>query len=257
MSGRPDTYEKIHLQTKGLRSLYQVLNEYLSEKIDEQLTEMGLGIEQEEESDDKGKGKGKGSGRSIRSRVRKLVLDQFLDRLFNAIKYSVELDDSRLDSPDDPDIDIVKELIKGENANQKVEPYDFALNDKLRGVYLQVEDKIEEVTKLRKVKPTEYYNAYKEMLLKNESWIDSKLEENTEFRRKCLMSLEKQSEAEVRDTNEESDFTNLKEDYEKYLENIALLKKDIPDTMSQLDNLISVVQFLNNQNRPVTEGAAE
>ncbi|QPG72821.1 hypothetical protein FOA43_000123 [Brettanomyces nanus] len=241
MSQVPETYVKIHIQTKELKTLYDLLKRYLSEQIDEQLEELGL--------DGNTKTRSK-KGKTLREKVRKLVLNQFLDRLFNAIKYSIELDDGLLEVIDDPDTDIVTQLEEvQEDSETKVEPYDFALNDKLRNVYLQVEEKIEEVTKLRKVKPLDYYNAYEKMLLANEEWVDNKVEENKQFRDRCLSSLEKQMDAEAEDTNEEANYAVLVQDYEKFLANIALLKKEIPDTVSQLDNLINVMEFLNNLKR--------
>lgn len=231
----PEEYEKIHIEAAELKALYSRLKAYLSKVIDEQLSDEQLFKERNIPESER---------RKIRRKIRKIILKHFLGKLFNSLKYSLAVDDNVMHSIVDPESDIVDELKRMEDTEEKTEPYDFALNDKLRSMYFEVENMFSVVAKLRKNTPGDVYKNTESRLQKNDNQIN-------EIIAKEKASLDKltKNETEASDDStvplENETYDDLLDDYETSLSDIASLKKKLPSTLSQLDNLISTVNFLN------------
>lgn len=218
MSQSVDT-PKIHVEVRDLDALYGRLKDELSSLIDEEMGSSGNARE--------------------RKKLRRLILGRFLDRLFNSIKYSLSIDDISSESWYEREVNIVKEMKKQKRKEDKIEPYDFALNDKVRELYAQVEDKVSEVTAMRRNRPKLAYEQERARLDQNELYIDEKLKDDSDMRDKVIPMIEQTTGDEGSDTNE------FQDRYKQMLVEIAQLKGKTSDTVSDLDNMISVVKFLN------------
>lgn len=205
---------KIHVQRQEVRALYGLLKDQLSHIMDTET----LGTVRDPK---------------VVEKLKKLVLDQFLERLMNSARYSVIVDNG------DQHGDILK-LVEDSGADDKIEPYDFALDDQLRDAYNRLEKEIEQVSQLRKETPQTYYDNYKKMTQNNEKWIDEQLSINTEYRQRAFAAIDTQT------TDEDSaQYDRLLKDYETALESISQLKKDLPEAAAQYDNLLAALDFLN------------
>ncbi len=231
----PEEYQKIHIESAELKALYSRLKTYLSKVIDEQLSDLQFYQQQNISDNEKTK---------IRRKVKKIILKDFMEKLFNSLKYSIAVDDHVMHSINDPELNIVDELKQMDDSKEKVEPYDFALNDKLRSMYFEVENMFSTVAKLRKNTPDQVYKEVEDRFQANDDWIN----EVTKKEESHLDELAKENSDANSDEStflESETYDSLLEEYETALADVASLRKKLPNTLSQLDNLISSVNFLN------------
>ncbi|GMG40784.1 unnamed protein product [Ambrosiozyma monospora] len=222
-----DAQEKIHMQLKDLKGVHSTLSTYVERKIIQHL-------------------------RNYKIKDKKIIeevedyLGYYLDDLFNAVKFSCDIDG--LPPKKLRKIDINEYLNDPDKLNERVEPYDFALNDKLKNVHSQVEDVVHEIVNLRKTKPQTYYESYKQKFAANEKQIDDAIENNRQLREQELKQLESDDGDKDEDENFiEEDFGSVKDmltEVNEVLHDLVELKKDIPESKIRLQNLCQTVDFI-------------
>ncbi|ODV83241.1 hypothetical protein CANARDRAFT_214683 [[Candida] arabinofermentans NRRL YB-2248] len=212
-------HNRLHLQLKELNQLRQSISSALQNKIQTHLDD----IEYNNNKD--------------LTKVVESIINEFIDDLFNSIKYSIDLDGISIENLNKSNIiDILNNPLK---LNEKVEPHDFALDDKLRDLYAKVEIKIEQVTKLRKSKPNEVYNIYETMYIENLNDIDKLIDKYINNQ----SNGDDEGEADKEDADE-ANYDDLKLDLENMLQDLVELKDSVPETKRQLENMSNVLKFV-------------
>ncbi|GME72699.1 unnamed protein product [Ambrosiozyma monospora] len=218
-----DEQEKIHMQLKDLKGVHSGLSTYVERDIIKKLRKHTIRDERiSEEVQD--------------------YLGYFLDDVFNGVKFSCEIDG--LPPTKVRKIDINEYLNDSEKLNERVEPYDFALNDKLKNVHSEFEDAIHEVVNLRKTKPQALYESQKQKFAANLKQIDDLIEQNRQIR--------EQNSKDDGDKDEDENF--IEEDFgsvdamlasaNEILHDLVELKKEIPECKVRLENLCQSVDFV-------------
>ncbi|KAG7716420.1 hypothetical protein KL949_003475 [Ogataea haglerorum] len=206
---------KIHLQLRQLRYLYDALHTAVAAKVDTHLAQI----------------RGKDDPALAKS-VRRLVA-QFVDGIFDDIQHSLEIDDvaaSQLAS------NRVSSMLRNPALlNEKIEPYDFALNDRLRDLYTRVEEKVESLSNLRRTQPASVRNEYEALVRENEAVVDAVVAESARNR-----AAASDAAAAV------PDMDDLRDDFKSILSDLADLKRDVPEARHGVDNLASVVSFVRH-----------
>ncbi|KAH3661627.1 hypothetical protein OGAPHI_006476 [Ogataea philodendri] len=211
---------KIHLQLRELRYLYDTLQESAAAKVETHLKQVGS----------------KKQDPALSESV-SLVVRQFVDQVFDSIQFSLDLDDV---SPAQLDKYKVSELLTNPDLlNEKIEPYDFALNDRLRDLYTRVEEKIGLVAQLRRTQPIQVYEEYQTEIDNNTTLIDTIISESMANRARA----QKTSET-VPSYEPDESVDTLKRDFQAILADLADLKHDIPEMRRGVDNLDSVITFV-------------
>ncbi|KAG7866734.1 hypothetical protein KL918_002929 [Ogataea parapolymorpha] len=164
--------------------------------------------------------------------VRRLVA-QFVDGIFDDIQHSLEIDDvaaSQLASNT-----ISSMLANPALLNEKIEPYDFALNDRLRDLYTRVEEKVESLSNLRRTQPASIRDEYEALVRENETVVDAIVAESAQNR-----AAASDAAAAV------PDMDDLRHDFKCILNDLADLKHDVPETRHGVDNLANVISFVHH-----------
>ncbi|KAG7853868.1 hypothetical protein KL939_005275 [Ogataea angusta] len=206
---------KIHLQLRELRYLYDALQTAVAAKVDAHLAQI----------------RGKDDPALAKS-VRRLVA-QFVDGIFDDIQHSLELDDvaaSQLAT------NTVSSMLGNPTLlSEKIEPYDFALNDRLRDLYTRVEEKVESLSNLRRTQPASIRDEYEAQVRENEAVVDAIVAESARNRAAAYEAAEAVP-----------DMDDLRRDFKSILSDLADLKRDVPEARHGVDNLANVISFVHH-----------
>ncbi|KAG7872520.1 hypothetical protein KL938_005344 [Ogataea parapolymorpha] len=162
------------------------------------------------------------------------LVAQFVDGIFDDIQHSLEIDDvaaSQLASNT-----ISSMLANPALLNEKIEPYDFALNDRLRDLYTRVEEKVESLSNLRRTQPASIRDEYEALVRENETVVDAIVAESAQNR----AAASDAAAAAV------PDMDDLRHDFKCILSDLADLKHDVPETRHGVDNLANVISFVHH-----------
>ncbi|GME66869.1 unnamed protein product [[Candida] boidinii] len=243
MSDISNLHEKIHLQLKEVKHLQNSITKNVDSKIKRKLEN---GSDELSASGGK-KQLTKKQKKNVESEVGE-ILREFIMNLFEMSKNSFDIDgisETRLQKTK------LEVLMTDTNlSNRKIEPFDFALNDKLRDYYFKSETEALRIARLRKQAPVETVKKF-HLLLENsrshvKESIKNQLQESEESLKEIRNIAQEEEEEYTNDTNKTDATESLKELKEKYeddLIEISDLKKKVPIVDQKLDNLLTV---LNN-----------
>ncbi|OUM53503.1 hypothetical protein BVG19_g2793 [[Candida] boidinii] len=243
MSDISNLHEKIHLQLKEVKHLQNSITKNVDSKIKRKLENGGDGLI----ASGGKKQLTKKQKKNVESEVGE-ILREFIMNLFEMSKNSFDIDgisETRLQKTK------LEVLMTDTNlSNRKIEPFDFALNDKLRDYYFKSETEALRIARLRKQAPVETVKKF-HLLLENsrshvKESIKNQLQESEESLKEIRNIAQEEEEEYTNDTNKTEATESLKELKEKYeddLIEISDLKKKVPIVDQKLDNLLTV---LNN-----------
>lgn len=204
-----DDYEKITLSKQDLRYIYgQILNQTTS-KLDLHLPSL--------RSD------------PLKNKVAN-VLDEFLMETFDLAKSSLVIDGQ--DITYEGTHQDIKDLLTLK-PREKVEPFDLAINSKLRDILLQVEEETTALTRLRRELPIRVKDAYQNLVKKTDSEISTLLAELDE------QNVTSDPEVTIPDNMDE-----IANEYEKHILILNDLNKTIPARKAELNRYDDTILFL-------------
>ena len=204
-----DDYEKITLSKQDLRYIYgQILNQTTS-KLDLHLPSL--------RSD------------PLKNKVAN-VLDEFLMETFDLAKSSLVIDGQ--DITFEGTHQDIKDLLTLK-PREKVEPFDLAINSKLRDILLQVEEETTALTRLRRELPIRVKDAYQNLVKKTDSEISTLLAELDE------QNVTSDPEVTIPDNMDE-----IANEYEKHILILNDLNKTIPARKAELNRYDDTILFL-------------
>ncbi|KAG7899536.1 hypothetical protein KL907_004888 [Ogataea polymorpha] len=161
------------------------------------------------------------------------LVAQFVDGIFDDIQHSLEIDDVAASQLATNTISSM--LANPALLNEKIEPYDFALNDRLRDLYTRVEEKVESLSNLRRTQPANIRDEYEALVRENEAVVDAVVAESAQNR-----AAASDVAAAV------PDMDDLRHDFKCILSDLADLKRDVPETRHGVDNLANVISFVHH-----------
>lgn len=243
MSDFSNLHEKIHIQLKEVKHLQNSITKNVDSKIKRKL-ENGS---EELATNGKKKQLTKKQKNTIESEVNE-ILGDFIMNLFEMSKNSFDIDgvsETRLQKTK------LQLLMTDTNlSDRKTEPFDFALNDKLRDYYFKSETEALRIARLRKKAPLETVKKFNLLLENSRSHvkesIKNQLQESDESLKEIRETSQEEEKEDTNHINRADDLELLKELKEKYeddLIDISDLKKRVPMVDQKLDNLLTV---LNN-----------
>ncbi|ODV80751.1 Mis14-domain-containing protein [Suhomyces tanzawaensis NRRL Y-17324] len=203
----PD-YEKIALSKQDLRHVYSQVLQLTTAKLDLHLP-----------TSDNDPLKNKVAG----------VLDEFLLGAFELAKSGLVVDGHAIDDGS------IHELLSLKRK-ETVEPFDLAINTRLREVLLQVEQETIELTKLRRELPAKARGAYQELVRRTDGELSSIL---------AGLEAEEDEDFEVSVPN----IGEISSEYEKHVLMLNDLKKTIPERKAELDRYDETLRFLEEAYR--------
>lgn len=116
---------------------------------------------------------------------------------------------------------------------EKVEPFDLAINSKLRDILLQVEEETTALTRLRRELPIRVKDAYQNLVKKTDSEISTLLAELDE------QNVTSDPEVTIPDNMDE-----IANEYEKHILILNDLNKTIPARKAELNRYDDTILFL-------------
>lgn len=174
----------------------------------------------------------------LRQEIESLI-EQFVYNTFENARHSIILDDIP-ETTKNRSVPL-RQLIS--EPKEEVEPFDFALNEKLRDIYRRVEDETLKVTALRRQVPEQSRLKLQEMLESTKQQVDA-LESAAAAEN--LTPDQSMFESVVQDTTEQEDeiprIETISQDYQGYLLQLAELKSGLTGkSLNKLDEIIDVV----------------
>ena len=204
-----DDYEKITLSKQDLRYIYgQILNQTTS-KLDLHLPSL--------RSD------------PLKNKVAN-VLDEFLMESFDLAKSSLVIDGQ--DITFEGTHQGIKDLLTLK-PREKVEPFDLAINSKLRDILLQVEEETTALTRLRRELPIRVKDAYQNLVKKTDSEIST-----------LLAELDEQNVTSDPEVTIPDNIEDIANEYEKHILILNDLNKTIPARKAELNRYDDTILFL-------------
>lgn len=177
MDTRPGENTGIHISGSQVLSIRSSLLKDIHKRLEQKIAQLNYDNEYNENDINE-----------LKDFLTENIEKKFLESLIN------QLCDSCIIDNDDIDEIIENDKSGGFNNdlidNKKVEPYDFALNDKLRNTYQQFEDLIEETCKLRTEIPPQLANDINQRLSTDLLLIKSMVNERVKESTSILSSLE-------------------------------------------------------------------
>lgn len=189
MDSRPGENTGIHISGSQILSIRSSLQKDIHKRLEQKIAQLNYDNEYNENDIEELKGF-----------LIKNMENNFLELLIKQLCESCIIDN-------DDDID---EIIKNDKSNgfnndlidnKKVEPYDFALNDKLRNTYQQFEDLVEDTCKLRTEIPPQLANDINQRLSTDLSLIKTMVNERIEESTSVLSALESSSSSSSNDND--------------------------------------------------------
>lgn len=209
-STRPGENTRIHVSLAQLVGIKGSLRKHLHLKLQEKFAQLdSMGIDAD-----------------VQLMKGKLVDDiegEFLDSLMDQLEMSVVIDDGNVYENGD-DHDAIE--------NEKTEPYDFALNDKLRATYQEFEDNVEKTCKLRLATPALVGTALSNKLQNDIEQLQSLISQHSDQTKSILDSTENINSP---DTN-----TDIETDT---LNSLHKVKNDIQQTVLNTETISRVAHF--------------
>lgn len=163
----------------------------------------------------------------VRKRVDEIV-QQFISDTFEMSKHAMIIDGEEMG---DKDLSVVLE------RDDDVEPFDLALNDRLRQLYAQVDEKTLEVTQLRRTVPFEAIQVYSNNKLDPKSLSINETDENN-TNNNDDENEEIQKENYTLSNRAQMDYTNA-------LTLLSNLKQKVPDELIELEKLEQTINYLS------------
>ena len=209
-------YEKIGLSAHELRYVYGQIYNRAKERLDIHLPQEG----------------------EDNVAFKNLVFEYISDLLvegFELAKHSVVIDGRDVD---DRIVDVLRLQPK-----EVIAPLDVSINDRLRQVLLNVEQKTIEVTKLRREIPAQVHAVYDDLVASVDSQVS-----------KILEDIENSGEdvEEVDDMIPRfEDIDAMVDDFEHHIFILNELKQSIPKCKAELDRFDETILFLENTHQAV------
>lgn len=158
---------------------------------------------------------------SLKTRVRELV-DEFIHETFELARHSMVVNGVDMSTQDT--------LVDSLQKEEVVEPFDVELNEKLRNLYAEVDERTLEVTELRRQIPNQASEIYKQKLKQEQDLLDQ--------------ALPNEDQSTVNDEPISLPINRIQTDYEDTLQLIKALSKSVPELYSDLNELQEVIDFL-------------
>lgn len=158
---------------------------------------------------------------SLKTRVRELV-DEFIHETFELARHSMVVNGVDMSTQDT--------LVDSLKKEEVVEPFDVELNEKLRSVYAEVDERTLEVTELRRQIPNQATEIYKQKLKEEQDILDQ--------------ALPNEGQSAENDESISLPINRIQADYEDTLQLIQSLSKSVPELYSDLNELQEVIDFL-------------
>jgi kinetochor protein Mis14/NSL1 len=158
---------------------------------------------------------------SLKTRVRELV-DEFIHETFELARHSIVVNGVDMSTQDT--------LVDSLQKEEVVEPFDVELNEKLRNLYAEVDERTLEVTELRRQIPNQASEIYKQKLKQEQDLLDQ--------------ALPNEDQSTVNDEPISLPINRIQTDYEDTLQLIKSLSKSVPELYSDLNELQEVIDFL-------------
>lgn len=189
MDSRPGENTGIHISGSQILSIRSSLQKDIHKRLEQKIAQLNYDNEYNENDIEE-----------LKDFLIENMENNFLELLIKQLCESCIIDN-------DDDID---EIIKNDKSNgfnndlidnKKVEPYDFALNDKLRNTYQQFEDLVEDTCKLRTEIPPQLANDINQRLSTDLSLIKTMVNERIEESTSVLSALESSSSSSSNDND--------------------------------------------------------
>lgn len=189
MDSRPGENTGIHISGSQILSIRSSLQKDIHKRLEQKIAQLNYDNEYNENDIEE-----------LKDFLIENMENNFLELLIKQLCESCIIDN-------DDDID---EIIKNDKSNgfnndlidnKKVEPYDFALNDKLRNTYQQFEDLVEDTCKLRAEIPPQLANDINQRLSTDLSLIKTMVDERIEESTSILSALESSSSSSLNDND--------------------------------------------------------
>lgn len=159
---------------------------------------------------------------SLKTRVRELV-EEFIHETFELARHSMVVNGV--------DMTTQATLVDSLKKEEVVEPFDVELNEKLRNVYAEVDERTLEVTELRRQIPSQVNEIYRQKLREEQDLLDQALP----------------NEDQSAENGEEPislAIGRIQTDYEDTLQLTQSLSKSVPELYSDLNELQEIIDFL-------------
>ncbi|KAA8910383.1 hypothetical protein TRICI_004181 [Trichomonascus ciferrii] len=158
---------------------------------------------------------------SLKTRVRQLV-EEFIHETFELARHSMVVNGVDMSTRDT--------LVDSLQKEEVVEPFDVELNEKLRHLYAEVDERTLEVTELRRQIPNQASEIYKQKLKEEQDLLDQ--------------ALPTEDQSTDNDEAVSLPVDRIQTDYEDTLQLIKSLSKSVPELYSDLNELQEVINFL-------------
>ncbi|CAN6621274.1 kinetochore-associated protein Nsl1p [Trichomonascus vanleenenianus] len=156
----------------------------------------------------------------LRDQVRDLV-EMFVHDTFEMARHAMIVDGEDMSEKESLQLML-------DTSNEEIEPFDVDLNEKLRRIYAEVDERTLEVSELRRSVPLQVVERY-EMANRPIVEDNSAMEDDTDH---IAVDI---------------DFKEVEKDYEAALEQLAKLRGSVPDSYAELDKLRETIQYLKER----------
>lgn len=224
MDTRPGENTGVHVSGAQVLGIRDSLLKHIHKRLEQRLEQL-----HNEEGEEEGEEAQENDIQELKNFLVKNIEGQFIDTLMNKLCNSCIVDDFNYQEREDD-----TEEIEENDDNRKVEPYDFALNDKLRTTYQQFEDIVEDICHLRSEIPPELSQKVHEQLTNDVSIIQHITKERVNATNTILQSLETQP----------SSYTTLDNMHQPVdISTLHSVKNNFNNTVLSTETISRVAQF--------------